>query len=134
MFLLYHPKGCNICKLVLHNCYADGFLLQHASFVLDKKDLRACLIQRNYAPFLHRKFSFRGRLIQRIEPSRISMDCFPILQSHWISSKRLDFEKKIYVRHVFNLYRNFLRCNQTTFATNSWAVFSNKFGKRTCKK
>jgi hypothetical protein len=23
MFLLYHPEGCNICEMVLHECYVN---------------------------------------------------------------------------------------------------------------
>jgi hypothetical protein len=65
-----------------------------------------------YRILTHSNFSYRGHLIQRIEPSKIHMDCFPI-QCHRISSKRLDLlEKKIMclwqLWHVLNLYRYFL--------------------------
>jgi hypothetical protein len=42
MFLLYHSEGCNICELVLHECYVNdlytttcsGMLGHHNNIVL----------------------------------------------------------------------------------------------------
>jgi hypothetical protein len=34
MFLLYHSKGCNICKLVLHECYVNDLYTTTCSGML----------------------------------------------------------------------------------------------------
>jgi hypothetical protein len=43
MFLLYHSEGCNICEMVLHECYVNhlrtttcsGMLGHHSRIVAD---------------------------------------------------------------------------------------------------
>jgi hypothetical protein len=34
MFLLYHSKGCNICELVLHECYVNDLYTTTCSGML----------------------------------------------------------------------------------------------------
>jgi len=48
MFLLYHSEGCNICELVLHECYVNdlytttysGMLGHHSWYQSKSFDLR----------------------------------------------------------------------------------------------
>jgi hypothetical protein len=40
MFLLYHSKGCNICELVLHECYInDLYTITYSSMLGHHRDL-----------------------------------------------------------------------------------------------
>jgi hypothetical protein len=34
MFLLYHSEGCNICELVLHECYVNDLYTTTCSGIL----------------------------------------------------------------------------------------------------
>jgi hypothetical protein len=34
MFLLYHSEGCNICELVLHECYVNNLYTTTCSGML----------------------------------------------------------------------------------------------------
>jgi hypothetical protein len=40
MFLLYHSEGCNICELVLHECYVNDLYTTTCSGVLGHHTLR----------------------------------------------------------------------------------------------
>jgi hypothetical protein len=44
MFMLYHSEGCNICEMVLHECYVNDLhtttcsdMLGHHSYALGKR-------------------------------------------------------------------------------------------------
>jgi hypothetical protein len=39
MFLLYHSEGCNICELVLHECYVNDLYATTCSVMLGHHNL-----------------------------------------------------------------------------------------------
>jgi hypothetical protein len=81
---------CQECTSMLFPVQRTGILL-----VISKKNCRIAL----------RNFFFRGYLIKMIEPSKKFMDCFPILQSHKISNRKIDLlENSVCVYDIYDMY------------------------------
>jgi hypothetical protein len=56
MFLLYHSEGCNICEMVLHECYVNDLhtttcsgMLGHHSYTPTELHLVQAMITTNLA-------------------------------------------------------------------------------------
>jgi hypothetical protein len=52
MFLLYHSEGCNICELILHECYINDLYTTTYSGMLGHHNLAPPLRGRERAPMV----------------------------------------------------------------------------------